>query len=185
MTISIDAWVEAAFDPDGAELARLINGLPPSRMQSAAGSLGRNSTLETRVYSLRSVSQDHSVGGAPELAAAIGLVGIGFCERAYELHGPGVASAFLFGVGRFAMDTHRAYERIGRRADQLAVIENALAWLKARDAEERFLVDLRFARIEALIELGRLEEAREELDIEAAAGNTNRPLFGLLDERIG
>jgi len=53
MAISIDVWVEAAFDADGAELARLINGLPPSRMQSMAGSLTQNSTLETRVYALR------------------------------------------------------------------------------------------------------------------------------------
>ena len=184
MTISIDVWVEAAFAPDGAKLVQLINGLPPSRMQLTAGSLVQNSTLETRVYALRLVSQDHSVGGDPELGVAIATVGIRFCERAYESHGPGAAGSFLFGVGQFAMDAHRAYDRMGRRADQFAVVENALTWLKARDAEERFLVDLRFARIEALIELGQLEEARKELDIEAAAGNAHHPLFGLLDKRI-
>ena len=163
MTISIDAWVEAAFDKDGANLAQLINGLPPSSMQSTAASLAQNSKLEMRVQALHLVSQDHSNGGAPELGRTIAIAGIRICERAYELHGPGTAETFLFGFRWFAIDAHRAYDRMGRRADQIAIVENALAWLKARDAEERCLVDLRFARIEALIELGRLEEAREGL----------------------
>jgi tetratricopeptide (TPR) repeat protein len=184
MRISIDSWVEAALNADSTELAQLITGLPPSGTQSVAASLAQGSVLDSRVYALRSVSQDHSVGGDPELAAALATVGIRFCERSYELYGPGTANTFVFGVGQFAIDAHRAYDRMGRRVDQLAVVENALEWLKARDAEERHLADLRFARVEALIEQGRVEEAREGLDAEVAAGNTGHPSFGLLDQRI-
>lgn len=184
MTIPIDFWVDAALDANSIQLAQLIGGLPPSGTQALAASLAESSTLDSRVYALRSVSQDHSVGGNPELAAALATVGILFCERCYDLYGPGTANTFVFGVGQFAIDAHRAYDRMGRRTDQLAVVETTLEWLNTRYAEERYLADLRFARVEALIEIGRLEEARDALDAEAAAGNTGHPSFGLLDDRI-
>jgi hypothetical protein len=184
MTISIDSWVEVALATDSTELAHLITCLPPSRMQSVAASLARGSALESRVYALRLVSQDLSVGGDPALAAALATMGVRFCERAYERYGPGEADTFIFGVGQFAIDAHRAYDRMGRRDDQLAVVDNALEWLRARTVEERYSADLRFARIEALIELGRLEEAQQGLDAEAAADNTGHSLFHLLDQRL-
>lgn len=184
MMISIDSWVEAALDTDSTELARLIAGLPRSGGQSEAASLARDSVLEQRVYALLAVANEHSAGGDPELAAALAISGIRFCEHSYALHGPGKMNTFLFGAGQFAMDAHRAYDRLGRRDEQLAVIENALEWLKARNAEERYLVDLRFARIEALFVRGRLEQAREYLEAEAAAGYGTHPLFSLLDHQI-
>ncbi len=184
MKISIDSWLEAALDADSAKLAQLITELPPSGTQSMAASLAQGSDLESRVYALRAVSQDHSVGGDPDLAAMLATVGIRFCKRSFELYGSGTANTFVFGVSQFAMDAHRAYDRMGQRENQLAVVENALEWLKVRDAEERYLADLRIARLETLLEQGRLEEAREALDAEAAAGNTDHPSFGLLDQRI-
>lgn len=184
MKISIDSWVDAALDADSAKLAQLIADLPPSGIQSMAASLAQGSALESRVYALRSVSQDHSVGGDPELAAALATVGIRFCKRSYALYGPGEADTFVFGVRQFAIDAHRAYDRMGRRDDQLNVVEDALEWLEAHGTEERHLTDLRFARVEALIEQGQLEEARKRLDTEAAVGNIGHPLFGLLHQRI-
>jgi hypothetical protein len=119
MTIPIESWVEVGLDADSTELARLITSLPPPAMQSVAASLAQGSALDSRVYALRSVSQEHSVGGDPELAAALATVGIRLCERSYALYGPGTANTFVFGVGQFAIDAHRAYDRMGRRADQL------------------------------------------------------------------
>lgn len=184
MTISINSWVEAALNTDSNELSRLITSLPLTVGQSEAASLAQDSELEPRVYAFLSVANEHAAGGDPELAAALATAGMRLCERAFSLHGPGKMNTFLFGVAQFGLSAHRACDRQGRRDEQLAVIESALAWLKARDAEERFLIDLRFAQIEALIERGRLEQARELLNVEAEVGHIGHPLFSILDHRI-
>lgn len=205
MNFTIDLWVEAALNVDSTELARRIAdlpppvslplpdnlaftrqfvGLPPSAPpQVVAVSLAQRSSPEWRVYAIKLISHPHSIGGATELGLDLALVGIRFCKRSYELHGPGAMNSFVFGVAQFALDAHRAYDRLERRVDQLAVVEDALEWLKSRDAEEQYIIDLRFARVEALIALGRLEEAQMGLDVEADAG-TNHPLFGLLNQQI-
>jgi hypothetical protein len=184
--ISIDTWVRSALEIDSAELAKLITSLPPSRRQPNAVSLAQESTLELRVMALILVSQDHSIGRYPELATLLASVGTRFCERCYAQYGSGTANRYVWGVGQFALHASQAYDRMGHRENQLAVVESALKWvnLNARDAEVYNLVDLRFARIEALIALGRLEESRKELDAEATAGNISHPLFSLLDHRI-
>jgi hypothetical protein len=184
MKIRVDSWVEAALDVDSVKLAKLISNLPPSDNRSMAVFLAQWSALESRVHALRSVSQEHAFGGDPELGAELADVGIRFCKRAYELYGPGAASAFVSGVRQFAIDAHRAHDRTDRRGDQRNVVEDAIEWLRTRGVGELHLTDLRFARIDALIELGDLEEARKGLSSEAAAGNTGHPSFGLLDRRI-
>ena len=146
MSILINSWVETALDSNSTKFSELISGLPQSASQLNAASLAKSSGLEERVYALRSVSQDHSVGGVPELAALLATVGIRFCERAYELYGPGTANSFVFGVSHFEMDAHRAYGRMDRRIEQVSVVGDALKWLTAREADECDLVDLRFAR---------------------------------------
>jgi hypothetical protein len=184
MKIRVDSWVEAALDVDSVKLAKLISDLPPSDTRSMAAFLAQWSALESRVHALRSVSQEHAFSGDPELGAGLADVGIGFCKRAYELLGPGAAGTFLSGIRQFAVHAHRAHDRMDRREDQRSVVEDAIEWLRTRGVEALHLTDLRFARIESLIELGQLEKARESLNSEAAAGNAGHPSFGLLDQRI-
>jgi hypothetical protein len=184
MKIRTDSWVEVALDGDSAGFAGLIASLPASEDRSMAAFLARWPALESRVYGLRAVSREHSDGGDPELGAALAEVGILFCRRSYELHGTGTASTFVSGVMQFALDAHRAHARMGRRAKHLEVLDDAIQWLRARGVREIHLDDLRFARIDALIGQGRLEEARESLESEAAAGNTDHPSFDLLVQRI-
>lgn len=183
-TVDTDTWVEAALDSESGRLSELIASLPPSGIQVQAATLADTSALDTRVYALRAVSQEHSVGGDPQLAFALARAGMLFCMKSFESHGSGPADCFLFGVGQFAIDAQRACDRLDAHGDQLAVIEEALEWLATQQAGDEHVRDLRFARIEAQIELGSLEAARRSLDQEAFRGHSKHPLFGLLDLRI-
>ncbi|MHC4946815.1 MAG: CHAT domain-containing protein [Planctomycetota bacterium] len=185
MNGSVDAWIEAASSDDRGALARLIASLPESVSQGASAGLAAGSaSVETRVYALRAVSQDHSVGGDPQTGVVIATAGMRFCMRCFEALGPGAADTYRFGVSQFAVDAHRAFDRMDAHEKQLAVVEEALRWLEARAADERHCTDLRFARIEALIELGELERARAALDAEAGAGRQDHHLYGMLDGRL-
>ncbi len=184
MDINNDEWLSAALDAESTQLATLISSLPHSSSQSVSASLAQGSALDSRVYALRSVSQDHSVGGNPKTAAMLATVGISFCKHCYKQYGPGTANTFVFGVGQFAMDAHRAYDRMDNHKEQVTVLENNITWLNAHEGAEHHLVDLRIALIEALITQGRLEEANEKLNAEAAAGNANHPSFSFLEQRI-
>lgn len=184
MEIDTGSWLKAALNAESSEFANMIRGLPSSSLQDTAALLADSGALDSRVYALRSVSQDISVGGDPALAVALATVGIQFCEHAFELYGPGTANTFLFGVEQFSIDAHRAYDRMGCNQEQLDVVENALTWLVSNHADEQRLTDLRFARIEALIELGQLEQAREGLNNESDSGYSGHHLFGFLKERL-
>ncbi len=185
MIVSTDSWIEAALEEGSTKLAALIISLPPSSSQPTAATMAQTSSLESRVFALRLVSQDHSAGGDPEMAVELATVGISFCQRAFEQDGPGEADAFIFGVAQFSVDAHRAYDRLDRHTEQLAVLEEGLQWLTERGAEERNLIDLQFGRIEALIELGRLEEARDGLNAEVKEGRSGHSLYPILNQRLG
>lgn len=182
--INTEFWIEAAFDRQANTLAALIARLPPSASQQQAIGLALNPDLESRVYALRLVSQEHAVGGEPQTALALALAGMQFCTGCYEQYGPGMANSFAFGVGQFASDAHRIYDRLSRHQEQVAIVDQAIAWLQAIGTHPRDLTDLRFLRIEALIECGALEQASAALASEATQGNTNHHLYNLLKQRL-
>ncbi|WP_317930277.1 CHAT domain-containing protein [Halioxenophilus sp. WMMB6] len=184
MKIDIEEWLAAAFAADSQQFSELIAELPPSTSQSTAVQLAAGSPLDSRVYALRSVSQDHSVGGEPQLAIGLATLGLALCQQAFARYGPGVADTFPFGVAQFALDAQRAYDRAGRYREQLQVIEQALAWLQANHTEPKLQDDLIFARIEALISLGELEEASRSLAEQQQAGRAHHHLFTILSERL-
>lgn len=184
MAVTTEVWINAALDVESRELARLIAQLPSSSAREQAVDLAGSTALDTRVYAMRAVSQDHSVGGDPQIAVPLATAGMRFCMHCADTYGPGTANSFIFGVGQFALDANRIYDRMDAHDQQLAIVEDALTWLQAHDVEEQYLVDLRFARIEGLIETGRLEDARAALDSEAAAGRHTHHLFNFLDSRL-
>jgi len=180
----IDPWVEAALDRRTAALATLIGSLPRSHSQQQAIRLAASPELESRVYALRAVSQEHAVGGDPHMALVLALAGLQFCVRCYEQYGPGMANSFLFGVGQFASDAHRIYDRLDRHQEQVAIVDQAITWLQAKGVSPHDMADLRFLRIEALIEYGALEQASAALALEMAQGNATHHLYALLRQRL-
>jgi hypothetical protein len=95
-----------------------------------------------------------------------------------------MANSFAFGVGQFASDAHQIYDRLNRHQEQVAIVDQAITWLQAIGAHPRDLTNLRFLRIEALIECGALEQASAALASEATQGNTNHHSYNLLKQRL-
>lgn len=182
--IIIEKWVEAAFDRRTTALSGLIAGLPPSNSQRQASSMAANPSLESRVYALCAVSQEHAIGGDPHAALSLALAGMRFCMRCFEQYGTGEADTFVFGVGQFAADVHRILDRLDRHPEQVAHINEAISWLQTNWASQKSITDLRFLRIEALIEFGALEDAQIALAEEAAKGGENHYLYEILKQRL-
>lgn len=181
--LNIVDWLNAALSPRN-ELSDLIAELPASVSQRQAISLATNSDMESRVYALRAVSQDHSVGGNPHIALVLAQAGMEFCKLCYDRCGPGVADSFTFGVEQFASDMHRIYDRLDRHQDQLVFLDDAIVWLNDHSVVPQKTTDLRFLRIEALIELGKLEEADKALLYEQQQRNGKHHLYPLLKQRL-
>ncbi|MBS9405439.1 CHAT domain-containing protein [Halomonas sp. TRM85114] len=181
---AVDTWLEAALDRQGTALAALIAGLPISSSQQQAIQLAATPELESRVYALLMVAQEHAVGGEPQAALVLALAGMQFCMSCYDRYGPGMADSFVFGVGQFADAAQRTYDRLDRHQEQVTIIDQAIAWLQANGVSRQDMTDLRFLRIEALIECGSLEQAGVALASEVAQGGKAHHLYGLLKQRL-
>jgi hypothetical protein len=182
--MTFNDWLAAALDQQSYALANLIASLPASTSQQQAVNLAANKDLESRVYAMRVVSQEHAVGGNPQVALLLALVGLQYCKRCYALYGPGLASSFVFGVGQFAADAHRIYDRLDKHQDQIVLLDDAITWLKASGGSPTDITNLQFLRIEAMIEGGMLEHAEAALKDEAKRGGRQHFLFGMLERRL-
>ncbi|MGK7873199.1 MAG: CHAT domain-containing protein [Xenococcaceae cyanobacterium] len=193
-----DIWIEAALNLTSSGLADLLKKLPPSRMQKLAIEAASGNNLQMRVYGLTLVSQDHAVGGDPQIGLFLAKLGMRLCMQCFERQGSGPADTFVFGVSQFALNANRSWHRLDEHQQQLAVIDDTLAWLSQRKAKAVYSKDLKFARVGVLIELDRPEEAyealndarnefdrtRQELDKEDRETLKKHFLDPILDERI-
>jgi CHAT domain-containing protein/tetratricopeptide (TPR) repeat protein len=178
VTISIDTWVEAALNTDSAELALLMEGLPPSYHRADAVVRAQRPSLAWRISAFILVGGDHAYSDDLELSVSLNTAGIRLCKRATALRGPVIDDVdrdmyggiiCVAGIWSLAKNVDVVYARTGRFEDQIAVLKDALEWLEIHDLNKKYryiladsLAHARLNYADLLFAQGRLEEAQSE-----------------------
>ncbi len=136
----------------------VLSVLPPSMTRDVALQLAASDEPSIAVVALDQVTADHVGSRDAETSLQLALACFQVCRRLFDLYGPGPAQVYVNTAGRSANFAVTALRGNGDYRAILDLLDEALPWLETAHHRSH-LTDLTVARIEAQLELGRLDDA--------------------------
>ncbi len=136
----------------------VLAALPATMTRDVALQLAGSDELSIAVVALDQVTADHVGSRDSGTSLTLALACYQVCRQLFEQHGAGPAQVYVNTAGRSAHFAVTALRSNGDYAAVLDLLNEALPWLESA-RHRSHLTDLLIARIEAHLELKKLEQA--------------------------
>lgn len=161
-----------------AALTQFVQSCPDFPLRDQAAQLATTDMPAARSLALGMVGQGLSFGRAAALGAEVAVAAHALLREDFESYGPKVVLPFT--LSRAASEALHALNLAGRYTDALAFADEVIPLY---DAEPENGPTIRVARITALYQLSRIDEAKEAIARERARGVTGAAVIEL--DRLG